>query len=253
MDPAPVPPRAPAPDPSPDPTLTRSTALLEVLLCSGFPTQIAVIGFLQAFGLVTENPDGRLSLPFVMTLSLADTLLVVGLVLLFLRAHRERARDVLVGRRPVAREAAVGLVLVPTAFVITVLVLGTILTVAPWLRNVPRNPLEDLLTSDVDRLLFGVVVIVAGGLREEVQRAFILHRFEQRLGGAAFGLVLFSTLFGLGHLSQGQDVAIATATLGAFWGATYLWRRSIVAPAVSHAGFNVLEIVRHTVMGGASV
>jgi membrane protease YdiL (CAAX protease family) len=248
MDPAP-----PPPDPSPAPTLTRTTALLEVLLCSGFPTQIAVIGVLQAFGLVTENTDGRLSLPFVITLSLADTLLLVGLVLLFLRAHRERARDVLVGRRPVAGEATLGLVLVPAAFIIAVLVLGTILTLAPWLRNVPRNPLEDLLTSDVDRLLFGVVVIVAGGLREEVQRAFILHRFEQRLGGAVFGLVLFSTLFGLGNLAQGQDVAIATATLGAFWGACYLWRRSIVAPAVSHAGFNVLEIVRHALMGGASV
>jgi membrane protease YdiL (CAAX protease family) len=231
--------------------LTRSTAFLEVLLCSGIPTQIAVIGFLQTFGLVAQDPEGRLSLVFVMTLSLADALLIVGLVLLFLRAHRESARDVLVGQRLVAREVALGLVLVPAAFIVAVLVLGTILTVAPWLRNVPRNPLEDLLTSDVNRLLFGVVVIIAGGLREEVQRAFILHRFEQRLGGAVLGLALFSLVFGLGHLTQGQDVAIATGTLGAFWGAMYLWRRSIVAPAISHAGFNVLEIVRHAIMGGA--
>jgi membrane protease YdiL (CAAX protease family) len=231
--------------------LTRGTALLEVLLCSGFPTQIAVIGFLQTLGLLAQDGEGRLSLVFVMTLSLADTVLIVGLVLLFLRAHRERARDVLVGQRLVAREAALGLVLVPAAFIVAVLVLGTILTVAPWLRNVPRNPLEDLLTSDVNRLLFGVVVIIAGGLREEVQRAFILHRFEQRLGGAVLGLTLFSLVFGLGHLTQGQDVAIATGTLGAFWGAMYLWRRSIIAPGISHAGFNVLEIVRHAIMGGA--
>jgi membrane protease YdiL (CAAX protease family) len=240
---------APPPDPSPAPTLTRGTALLEVLLCSGFPTQIAVIGFLQAFGLGIEDGAGRLSLAFVMTLSLADAVLIVGLVLLFLGAHGERPRDVLMGRRPISGEAALGFVLIPAAFIIAVLVLATIVTLAPWLRNVPRNPLEDLLTSDVDRLLFGVVVIIAGGLREEVQRAFILHRFEQRLGGAVLGLALFSVVFGLGHLSQGQDVAIATATLGAFWGTTYLWRRSIVAPAISHAGFNVLEIVRHAVMG----
>ncbi len=238
-------------DETPAPTLTRTTALLEVFLCSGFPTQIAVIGVLQALGLVAEDSQGRLSIVFVMALSLADALLVVGLVLLFLRAHRERVRDVLAGWRPPGREVALGLLLVPVAFIIAVLVLGTILTVAPWLRNVPRNPLEDLLTSDLNRLLFGVVVIIAGGVREEVQRAFILHRFEQRLGGAVLGLTLFSLVFGLGHLSQGQDVAIATGTLGAFWGVTYLWRRSIVAPAISHAGFNVLEIVRHTVIGGA--
>jgi membrane protease YdiL (CAAX protease family) len=231
--------------------LTRSTALLEVFLCSGFPTQVAVIGFLQVFGVVAQDPAGRLSLTFVMMLSLADALLIVGLALLFLRAHGERPSEVLVGRRPLGRESALGLLLIPAAFIIAVIVLGAILTVAPWLRNVPRNPLEDLLTSDVDRLLFGIVVIVAGGLREEVQRAFILHRFEQRLGGAIFGLGLFSIVFGLGHLAQGQDVAIATATLGAFWGATYLWRRSIEAPAISHAGFNVLEIVRHATMRGA--
>jgi membrane protease YdiL (CAAX protease family) len=126
--------------------------------------------------------------------------------------------------------------------------LSIVLLVAPWLRNVPRNPLEDLLTSSGHRLLFGVVVIVAGGLREEVQRAFILHRFEQRLGGGYLGLILFSVVFGLGHLDQGRDVAIATGTLGAVWGSIYLWRRSIVAPAVSHAGFNVLEILRHALM-----
>ena len=93
-----------------------------------------------------------------------------------------------------------------------------------------------------------MVVIIAGGLREEVQRAFILHRFEQRLGGAYLGLILFSVVFGLGHLDQGRDIAIATGTLGAVWGSIYLWRRSIVAPAVSHAGFNVLEILRHALM-----
>jgi membrane protease YdiL (CAAX protease family) len=221
-----------------------------VLLCSGLPTQVVVIGFLQAFGLGPQDEAGRLSLAYVMSVSLADALLIVGLVLLFLHAHRERPRDVLIGRRPVAGEAAVGFVLIPAAFIVAMIVLGTILTVAPWLRNQPRNPFEDLLTSDLNRLLFGIVVIVGGGVREEFQRAFILHRFEQRLGGAVLGLVLFSLVFGLLHLSQGYDVAIATGTLGAFWGAVYLWRRSIVAPAVSHAGFNVVEIVKHTLMVG---
>jgi membrane protease YdiL (CAAX protease family) len=59
------------------------------------------------------------------------------------------------------------------------------------------------------------------------------------------GLILFSFVFGLGHVDQGRDVAIATGTLGALWGWVYLSRRSIIAPAVSHAGFNVLEILRH--------
>jgi uncharacterized protein len=230
------------------PSLTRTAAVLEVLLCSGIPTQIAIITLLHAAGLAPTDAAGRLSIAFVVLLALLDSVLVVGLVLLFLWSHGERARPVLLGSRPPGREVAIGVALIVPAFIVVTVVLSIVLVVAPWLRNVPRNPLEDLLTSSGHRLLFGVVVIVAGGLREEVQRAFILHRFEQRLGGAYLGLILFSVVFGLGHLDQGRDVAIATGTLGAVWGSIYLWRRSIVAPAVSHAGFNVLEILRHALM-----
>jgi membrane protease YdiL (CAAX protease family) len=92
-------------------------------------------------------------------------------------------------------------------------------------------------------MVFGVIVVIAGGLREEIQRAFILHRFGQGLGGARLGLVLFSLMFGLGHIEQGADVAIATAALGLFWGVLYLARRSIVASGVSHAGFNLAQVV----------
>jgi membrane protease YdiL (CAAX protease family) len=37
---------------------------------------------------------------------------------------------------------------------------------------------------------------------------------------------------------------VATALLGLTWGVIYLRRRSIVAPVVSHAGYNALQIVQ---------
>ncbi|MBI3264851.1 MAG: CPBP family intramembrane metalloprotease, partial [Acidobacteria bacterium] len=80
---------------------------------------------------------------------------------------------------------------------------------------------------------------------------FILHRFEQRLGGATAGLMLFSTAFGAGHLLQGMDVAVTTAVLGFFWGGVFLWRRSIIAPVVCHSGFNAAEIIRYAVFGSS--
>jgi membrane protease YdiL (CAAX protease family) len=115
---------------------------------------------------------------------------------------------------------------------------------------VTQNPLQDLLDTPFNAAMFGLVAVVAGGVREEVQRAFILHRFEQRLGGAVLGLALFSVAFGAGHAMQGWDAAIATGTLGAFWGAIYLLRRSIVATMVSHAAFNLTEIAHHIAMNG---
>ena len=87
-------------------------------------------------------------------------------------------------------------------------------------------------------------------MREEVQRAFILTRFERDLGGPVVGLVVTSIAFGAGHALQGWDAALATGLLGAVWGVVYLRRRSAIAPMVSHAGFNSLEIVRYLMGGG---
>jgi membrane protease YdiL (CAAX protease family) len=96
--------------------------------------------------------------------------------------------------------------------------------------------------------VFIVVVILAGGVREELQRAFILHRFDQRLGGAYVGLGLFSFVFGLFHLEQGFDAAIAVGLLGFVWGLIYIRRRSVVAPMVSHAGFDVAQVLQQLLL-----
>lgn len=97
--------------------------------------------------------------------------------------------------------------------------------------------------------MLGVIAILAGGVREELQRAFLLRRFEQHLGGPAIGVLVLSTAFGLGHIPQGWDAVIATGLLGVFWAVVYLRRRSSIAPMVSHAGFNSLEVLRLALMG----
>jgi membrane protease YdiL (CAAX protease family) len=232
---------APAGPPPIHPT-ERIAAAAEVILCSGFPTQIVLIALLSAAGLRIRGANGELSSPFIFLLSLLDTLLIVGLVLFFLRSRGESPRAVLLGSRRVLQEAMLGIALLPVVFFAVVAMRLVIVEFAPWLRNVPRNPLEDLLRTRGEAIAFAFVVMVAGGLREEVQRGFILHRFDRFLGGAAAGLVLFSALFGLGHLEQGWDAAVATAVLGAGWGVLYLVRRSIVASVVSHAAFNLAQL-----------
>jgi membrane protease YdiL (CAAX protease family) len=228
----------------------RVGAVLEVLLCSGFPSQLLLIGILSGLGMPLRTPDGRLSPPFMFTMSMADAALVVGLVLFFLRAHRESARDVLLGQRRLVREVLVGIGLIPIVFMMVIALLVFIFTLAPQLHNVQRNPLEDLMRNGRDAVIFSVVVMVAGGVREEVQRGFILHRFEGYLGGGTLGVVMYSMLFGLGHLEQGIDAALATGLLGAIWGTVYLIRRSIVAPMVSHAGFNLAQLLKYAASAG---
>jgi membrane protease YdiL (CAAX protease family) len=225
--------------------LERLGALVEVIICSGYPSQILLVLVLRGFGMPTWTAAGRLSPPFVFTVSLIDAALVVSLVLVFLRAHHQSARAVLLGSRPVVREALLGLAVLPAIFMLAMIVLVLILRFAPHLHDVAHNPLEDMLRNRGDALIFAAVVMIAGGVREEVQRGFILNRFGEYLGGAGWGVAIYSIFFGLGHWEQGTDAIIVTALLGAAWGVLYLVRRSIVAPLVSHAAFNLAQLLKY--------
>ena len=219
-------------------------ALIEVLLCSDVVTQFAIGGTLTALGYHSRTPSGQLSVGYIVALSLGDAVLLLGLIVTLLYAHGERPRDVLFGRRPLVAEGVFGLWLIPLALGIAFVVILSVRRFAPSLHNVELNPLQGLLGSPRDAWWFALVVVVAGGIREEIQRAFLLHRFEVWLGGGVFGLVVTSIAFGAGHFDlQGVDAGIATGLLGLFWGVVFLRRRSAMAPMVSHAGFDLLQIV----------
>src|SRR5688572_14179543 len=171
-------------------------------------------------------------------------------MVLLMRAHGESASALWLGERSLKQEAVLGVLLNPVVFVMVVVLLNALRLTAPWLHNVETNPLENLASGGaLNAGMFALVAIFAGGVREELQRAFLLHRFEQHLGGAWVGVIVLSVAFGLGHYVQGWDAVITTGTLGAFWAVVYLRRRSSVAPVVSHAGFNSLEILRVAIVG----
>jgi membrane protease YdiL (CAAX protease family) len=229
----------------------RVLAVLEVLLCSSLPTQFLIANILAGLGISPRIGD-QLSLTFVFILSVTDTAVLIALMALLTRAHGDSPWLLWRGRAPLRGEVVLGLMLVPVAVFMVAFLMGIIRTLAPALHNVPENPLESLASGGaVGAALFGIVAIVAGGIREELQRAFLLQRFERHLGGETVGVVVLSTAFGLGHALQGWDAAIATGALGAFWAILYLQRRSSVAPMVSHAGFNSIEVIRVAMGGGA--
>ena len=217
------------------------SALLQIVLCSGLPTQLAITGLLVALG-VARTPADLMAPGLIATVALVDTVLIVALIVLFLTAGGERPRDVLFGGRLQSIEIGLGLALVPVVFIGLVASVVTLQHLAPALHNVKDSPLEAFYDTPFHRALFAVVAIVAGGVREELQRGFILHRFEQRLGGATVGLVISSVAFGAGHFIQGYDVAVAMILVGLAWGLLTLKRRSVVASMTCHAGFNAIEV-----------
>lgn len=228
----------------------RLGAVGEVILCSSIPTQFAAAVALLSLGMAPRTEAGGLSLRYVLAVTLIDTVLLVGLMVVLTRRRGERVSTLWLGHRPLVGEVVHGLTLVPLIFVLVVGLLSALRQLAPWLHNVPDNPLEALARGGtLNAILFGIVVIVAGGLREEMARAFLLQRFERHLGGMTVGVIVLSTAFGLGHIDQGWDAVVTTGVLGLFWAVVYARRRSSIAPIVSHAGFNSLEVIRIAVMG----
>ena len=228
----------------------RARSLLDVFLCSGIPTQLLIAKLLAVAGVKPMVGDGQLDATWVFVVAMGDTVLLLILATMLLRANGESPREVFLGPRPPLREGLIGLALIGPLLLGVGVVLLAARQAWPSLHNVADNPLTGLLKNPREAIMFACVALLAGGVREEVQRAFILTRFERDLGGPIVGLAVTSIAFGAGHALQGWDAALATGLLGAVWGVIYVRRRSAIAPMVSHAGFNSLEIVRYLVSGG---
>ena len=92
---------APAENASGQTPKDRIRALVEVVVCSGFPTQLLIVLGLSLFGWMPPAGDGSLSLASVVPLSLVDAALLIGLVWLFVTLQDEHPGELLLGHRPV--------------------------------------------------------------------------------------------------------------------------------------------------------
>ena len=202
----------------------RVIAAVEVLLCSSLPTQIVIGQLLAAIGLDPRTDSGQLSPPFAFALLLIDSVVLTTLMVILTRAHRESPRALWLGDRSIVREFGLGLALVPLVFLIVGLLMTGLMRLVPGLHNVTENPIEQLATGGPHQAaMLGVIAVLAGGVREELQRAFLLRRFEQHLGGPFVGVIVLSIAFGLGHYPQGWDAVVATGVLGAIWAISRNW------------------------------
>lgn len=88
-------------------------------------------------------------------------------------------------------------------------------------------------------------IIVIGTFVEELERIFMLTRFEKWLGknGIYIALILSSVAFGIGHLYQGLNTAIGTGLGGLLYGLVYLRKRSAWEAVLAHAFFDIISII----------
>ena len=95
--------------------------------------------------------------------------------------------------------------------------------------------------------------IFGGGIVEELERIFILTRFEKWLGrpGLILGIALSSVMFGYGHMYQGLGNAISITVSGLVFALIYLRKRTALEPITAHALSDVLAMLAATFLAKA--
>ncbi len=222
------------------PWLEKIQALLEVLLLSGlFSSMVAAVPFtLTSHRGSSLLHDARLVACFLI-LEASITLVLLAVVM---KLHGESLRDFGLRWKEFRTNCLIGLAVVPVLFMINLLIAEIFRVFFPNQYS-EHNPLVELIRTRQDLLLFILSGLYAGGIKEELQRAFILTRFKTHLGGAITGLILWSLVFGAGHYLQGmQGVAAATA-FGMLFGIIYLARGNLIPPMVAHGLYDTAALL----------
>lgn len=233
------------PEPPPVPRKTwvdRVQALFEVILLSG-----AVSGILASIPFVFHK-SGRenllTDLRWLLLYVVIESVTTLALLWLVLRAHRDKLGMLGFLWQRWRRDAVIGLALVPFLFGLNIVITVIFQKYFPE-HYLDHNPLTDLIKTPWDLAMFILVAWFAGGIKEELQRAFILKRFQAYLGGAWLGLIVWSVSFGFGHYVQGAQGVLAAGLYGLVFGITYLVRGSLIAPIVAHGVYDTVALLSH--------
>lgn len=213
---------------------------------------LGVIVLHWTYQIVARRPDASLPASFgeLVLLVVRNKLIVIGAILLLLRLEGEGLAALGVSRREWPKHLGVGLVIGLAMFIGLNVALDSVLN-----SLIPRPPSSGssimVFFRQPENLLAWLPIgIFGGGVVEELQRIFVLTRFEKWLGrpGLILGVALSSAMFGFGHLYQGLGSAIGTAVSGAVFALVYLRRRSALEPITAHAFSDVLAMVGATML-----
>jgi uncharacterized protein len=231
----------PADEPRHKPLVVKLLAILEVLLVSGIiSSALAFLPFSIFLGKKAHllTTDVKILSAFLLLESTLTFLLLAAI----LGLRGERIRNLGLSWDHWKSHLSLGLALVPFLFLFNLIVAAIFRVYLPK-YYMEQNPLTNIIHSPQQLALFIFSALIAGAIKEELQRAFILKRFRQCLGGAGLGLVLWSLAFGAGHYEQGWQGVTVAVIYGFAFGLVYLIRGSLIAPIVAHGTYNSLVLL----------
>lgn len=132
-----------------------------------------------------------------------------------------------------AKEMAIGAALFPPA-----LLIGT--AIDRWLRTAGFSGTAPVISHSMtpsgtgQLALAALLVAVVAICEETIFRGYLILRLEALTGSAAGAVFLSTVLFAGGHAYEGVAGLATVFTLGLVLACVYLWRGSLIAPAVIH-------------------
>ena len=233
-------PLPPLPPPLPPPgskrILERLATVFEIILVAFLGSIVAQVA-LAGLGL-SPMADAVQLAAFMWT----EAVLTLVILTVLLRMRGEGWKNLGWTSERLHVDSRIALLVLPGLFVVTFLVGALFHTFWPQYVS-EKNDLLELIKTRQDLMLFLISSVFVGGFKEEIQRVFILKRFERDLGGIWVGLLAWTPLFGALHYVQGADKAVGAGVLGLVFGLLYVWRRRLTSPIVAHALYDITTLL----------
>jgi len=222
----------------------RIQALIEIILISGIVSSLLVsLIFTIIFGR-NRLKMIEMDIEFLTAYLMFESAVTFLFLWILMKERRETLHTLGLRRRQWKTHVLLGILAAPCLIIVSGVAGLTFQLFLPEYA-LDKNPLIEMIHSPRQLALFILAGILAGGVKEELQRAFILCRFRQHLGGARIGLVIWSLAFGAGHYAQGIQGMCVAAILGFIFGVLYLIRGNLILSITAHAAYNTLTLLSY--------
>lgn len=168
-------------------------------------------------------------------------LALISLIFFFLWRNGEPVSLVGWVSKKALKDAALGILLyIPFFYLILFINAGlTAIGFKP-----PSEPLPSLTAGrGVFDVLLGLLLVAVVAFSEEtIFRGYLMLRFS-RMANCTVAVVLSTAVFAAGHGYEGTLGLASVAVMGFIFALVYLWRKSLVAPAMMHFLQDLLAVV----------
>lgn len=210
---------------------------------------IILLFWLSAFSNYFANlghaPKIDLNPPLLLQLALTNTIVTLAFVALFLLLGKERPRDIGFRREQLLRQLLIGSSFGLALALVDHLAIGNLMkALLPETFNEGMRMLAEFM-GKINIVVWFLAAVFMGGVIEELQRLFIITRFERCFGtvGIVIALVMESLLQGAGHAYQGPERSFIYIFVGLAFGLVYLRKRSAVEAMACHAVYDVFGLL----------